>query len=257
MAAVNEDDDCPQNEASLQAEAQLFAAMGDNKHDHVVRLLGICSRQGPLWLIFEYARYGNFMRYLRDHRESEYHEEDCSSTSSRNHKMQFITAQKMFQFALQIASGMEYLISKKILHCDLAARNVLVFDNEVLKICDFGMAKDVKYHGYYFRQSKRMLPVKWMSPESMMDKLYTEASDVWSFGVLLWEIATLGGTPYPSVPPERLYDLLTSGYRMSCPLDCPRRLHDIMLLCWAADVNERPTFEALSQLFSKIVKETN
>ncbi|XP_062512039.1 fibroblast growth factor receptor 2-like isoform X2 [Corticium candelabrum] len=243
------------NATSLQVEAQHFIDLGDSKHENVVRLLGVSSLRGPLLLIFEYARFGNLKIYLRTFRGLESNHNNVSDTDNNsNVEPKYMSEQKMFQFALQIASGMKFLISKSVLHCDLAARNVLVFDSDVLKICDFGMAKDVTYHGYYRQKSKRMLPAKWMSPEAMIDKRYTEASDVWSYGVLLWEIATFGGSPYPSIPVERLYDLLVGGYRMSCPTNCSRHLHEIMLRCWAADPNERPSFYALVE---QIANETD
>jgi serine/threonine protein kinase len=103
-----------------------------------------------------------------------------------------MTEKIIYQYTLDCARGMEYLVNRKILHCDLAARNVLVFEDETLKISDFGMAKDVRYVEYFRREQPGILPVKWMSPEAMMDKLLTQASDVWSFGILTWEIATLG-----------------------------------------------------------------
>ncbi|XP_062512194.1 fibroblast growth factor receptor 4-like isoform X2 [Corticium candelabrum] len=256
MSTRDKDDSVSSNEAILRAEAQLFVVMGDSRHENVVRLLGICSGEGPLCLIFEYARHGDLKSYLRSHRESESCEEDCTNntSNSKETKTLLITAHKMFSFAIQIASAMEYLCDKQIVHCDLAARNVLVFEEEVLKVCDFGMARNVKSYGYYRRQSKGLLPLKWMSPECIMYKCYTQASDVWSFGVLLWEIATLGGSPYPSVPTQRLYDILTSGYRMNCPTSCPRRLHAIMLLCWTDNPSQRPTFEDLSGQLSDAMK---
>jgi serine/threonine protein kinase len=217
--------------------------MGSCHHENVVRLLGVCSQEGPLWLIFEFAQHGSLRTYLRSKRilpESRRNEEDTATSSSE------ITELKMFQFGLQIAKGMEYLVNRKILHCDLAARNVVVSQNETLKICDFGMAKNVRYVEYFRSKAQSFLPVKWMSPEAMFDKVYTQASDVWSFGVLLWEISTLGGCPYPGIADERIYDLLTTdGYRMSCPTSCPRSLYAIMSNCWNIEPSQRPTFATL------------
>ncbi|XP_062504978.1 fibroblast growth factor receptor 4-like [Corticium candelabrum] len=100
------------------------------------------------------------------------------------------------------------------------------------------------------------IPAKWLSHEAMMHKVYTEASDVWLFGIVLWEIATLGGSPYLSIPISRLYDLLVGGYRMSWPVNCPRNLHSLIIRCWKAEASERPTFVALVTLLSDPIKET-
>jgi serine/threonine protein kinase len=107
------------------------------------------------------------------------------------------------------------------IHRDLAARNVLVSEDCVLKIADFGLARDVHMHEYYRKTTDGRLPVKWMAPEALFQRVYTSQSDVWSFGILLWEIMTLGGTPYPSVPNiERLFQLLRDGHRMEKPVSC-------------------------------------
>ncbi|XP_062505893.1 fibroblast growth factor receptor 4-like [Corticium candelabrum] len=242
-------------EHSLCVEVELLAKIGS--HSNVVKLLGICSQEGPLWLIFEGAQLGNLLTYLRSARDV-VEGQSCALTTNQSTTGEnlLITQRKMFTFGEQIAKGMAYLNSKKILHRDLAARNVLVFENEVLKVSDFGLARDVKYHGYYRRKTACEMPAKWMSPEAIMHKVYTQASDVWSFGIVLWEIATLGGSPYPSIPISRLYDLLVEGYRMSCPVNCPRLLHTIMLGCWNAEASERPTFVTLITLLSDSIKET-
>jgi hypothetical protein len=227
-------------QASLREEAKLLCDLGNSQHDNVVQLLGVCSQKGPFLLIEEYAQRGNLKAYLRSMKSLGY--EDLLDRG--------LIEEKRLQFALQIARGMAYLTSKKVLHRDLAARNVLVFDGEILKICDFGMAKDVRFFEYYRRKSPGVLPVKWMAPESLLTRVYTEASDVWSYAVLLWEIATLGGSPYPGIPAERLYDLLIEGHRMSCPVACPPSLYEIMVNCWKAEPSDRPTFSELVKVVS-------
>lgn len=232
-------------ERSLHDEAKLLSDMGRCQHENVLRLLGLCSQGGPLWVITEYAKHGSLRCYLRGMRNV-----DCGTLPAKSDSLVLkhsvgLTKTKMFEMALQVARGMEYLSQRKILHRDLAARNVLVFEGDVLKICDFGMARDVRYVHYYRRKTPGVLPLKWTAPEAIMDKLYTHASDVWSYGVLLWEIATQGGSPYPGVPAERLYDMLMEGHRMSCPVACPRRFYDVMLSCWETKPSGRPSFSDL------------
>ncbi|XP_062505401.1 fibroblast growth factor receptor 2-like isoform X2 [Corticium candelabrum] len=242
-------------EQSLCVEVELLVKIGS--HNNVVKLLGMCSQGGPLWLIFEGAQLGNLLTYLRSARDV-VEGQSCVITTNQSTTGEnvLITQRKMFTFGEQIAKGMAYLYSQKILHRDLAARNVLVFNNEVLKMSDFGLARDIKYHEYYRRKTPCEMPAKWMSPEAIMHKVYTQASDVWSFGIVLWEIATLGGSPYPSICISRLYDLLVEGYRMSCPVNCPRLFHTIMLRCWEAEASERPTFVTLITMLSHPIEET-
>lgn len=252
-------------EQNLLTEANVLASVGH--HENVSSLLGVCSQNGPLWLIMKFAAHGNLRSYLRSLRQTNGFSAFLSfaesaaasyvpnpsaqaSDTSCPSGMCHLSPSVMFDYSLQVSKGMEYLMSRRCLHRDLAARNILVFDGNILKVSDFGMARQIKYAQYYRRSGKDVLPVKWTAPEALFDeKLYTEFSDVWSYGVLLWEIATMGGTPYPGVPIERLYNLLAAqtGYRLSKPTNCPDQLYQLMRKCWAHEPSDRPRFCQIRQ----------
>lgn len=150
----------------------------------------------------------------------------------------------LLSFAWQIAGGMSYLSGKGLVHRDLAARNVLVGHGKRLKIADFGLMREV-YHEVYEVQKQKKLPVKWMAPESLYEQIFTSKSDVWSYGVVLWEIATVGGSPYPLLTNAELMRLLKTGHRMEKPELCSDHVYSLMLDCWKEDLNERPSFQEL------------
>jgi len=230
----------------LVSEMDMMKVIG--RHINIINLLGVCTQDGPLYVIVEYAEHGNLRDFLRKHRPA-------SGYERANGEKPPLTEKHLVSFSRQIARGMEYLGSKKCIHRDLAARNVLVAADYVLKIADFGLARDIHSHDYYRKQGDGRLPVKWMAPEALFHRKYTIQSDVWSFGILLWEIMTLGGTPYPSVPSiEKLFALLREGHRMDKPPQCSMELYMLMRDCWHFYPNQRPTFAELTEDLERILK---
>ncbi|KAG5311093.1 FGFR1 factor, partial [Acromyrmex insinuator] len=233
----------------LVSEMEVMKIIG--KHVNIINLLGACSQNGPLYVIVEFAPHGNLRDFLREHRPSLGYE---PAIGQELKERKTLTQKDLVSFAYQVARGMEYLSSKRCIHRDLAARNVLVSDEYVLKIADFGLARDLHSNDYYRKKTDGRLPVKWMAPEALFHRVYTTQSDVWSYGILLWEIMTLGGTPYPSVPSvEKLFQLLRTGHRMEKPPCCSIEIYMLMRDCWSYQPSERPTFVELVEDLDRIL----
>ncbi|KAL0134594.1 hypothetical protein PUN28_001414 [Cardiocondyla obscurior] len=234
----------------LVSEMEMMKMIG--KHVNIINLIGACTQNGPLYVVVEFAPNGNLRDFLRDHRPHSSGYEPTIEQDSKERKT--LTQKDLVSFAYQVARGMEYLASRRCIHRDLAARNVLVSDEYVLKIADFGLARDIHCHDYYRKTTDGRLPVKWMAPEALFHRVYTTQSDVWSYGILLWEIMTLGGTPYPSVPSvEKLFQLLRTGHRMEKPPCCSIEIYMLMRDCWSYQPNERPTFVELVEDLDRIL----
>ncbi|KAL0993866.1 hypothetical protein UPYG_G00114910 [Umbra pygmaea] len=160
----------------------------------------------------------------------------------------------LLKFSFQVAQGMNFLASKNCIHRDVAARNVLLTDGHVAKICDFGLARDIENDSNYVVKGNARLPVKWMAPESIFDCVYTVQSDVWSYGILLWEIFSLGKSPYPNVVVDaRFYKMINDGCHMSQPDFAPPEIYTIMKMCWNLEPTVRPTFGTIVQLLQNLL----
>lgn len=206
---------------------------------HVVRLLGVVSQGQPTLVIMELMANGDLKTYLRSHRP-----EDISTHQSP----QPPTFKQILQMAIEISDGMAYLSAKKFVHRDLAARNCMVSEELTVKIGDFGMTRDIYETDYYRKGSKGLLPVRWMAPESLKDGIFSSHSDVWSYGVVLWEMATLAHQPYQGLSNDQVLRYVIDGGIMERPENCPDKLYNLMRKCWHHRPTDRPTFLQLCSL---------
>ncbi|XP_047440846.1 vascular endothelial growth factor receptor kdr-like [Mugil cephalus] len=182
--------------------------------------------------------------------DSEEEEEESEDLYKR-----VLTLEDLICYSFQVAKGMEFLASRKCIHRDLAARNILLSENNVVKICDFGLARDIYKDPDYVRKGDARLPLKWMAPEAIFDKIYTTQSDVWSFGVLMWEIFSLGASPYPGVQmDEEFCCRLKEGTRMRAPEYSSSEIYQTMLDCWQGEPQQRPTFTELVERLGDLLQ---
>nr|XP_032829635.1 tyrosine-protein kinase Fer-like isoform X2 [Petromyzon marinus] len=204
-------------------------------HPNVVRLIGVCTRRTPVYIVMELVRGGDFLTFLR--REG-----------SR------LSVPQLLNYSEQAAAGMAYLESHNCIHRDLAARNCLVGEASVLKISDFGMSRQQADGVYLATGVMRQIPIKWTAPEALHYGTYTTMSDVWSYGILLWEIFSLGSSPYPGWSNKMACEQVASGYRMPPPAVCPDGIYSLMLRCWEFHAEQRPTFTELHRELSLITR---
>ncbi|XP_049319309.1 tyrosine-protein kinase receptor Tie-2 isoform X1 [Astyanax mexicanus] len=227
-------------------ELEVLCKLGH--HPNIINLLGACEHRGYLYLAIEYAPHGNLLDFLRKSRVLE----TDPAFAIANSTASTLTSQQLLHFAADVARGMDYLSQKQFIHRDLAARNILVGENFVAKIADFGLSRGQEV---YVKKTMGRLPVRWMAIESLNYSVYTTNSDVWSYGVLLWEVVSLGGTPYCGMTCAELYEKLPQGYRLEKPLNCDDEVYELMRQCWREKPYERPSFAQILVALNRMLEE--
>ncbi|XP_040613090.1 angiopoietin-1 receptor isoform X3 [Mesocricetus auratus] len=227
-------------------ELEVLCKLGH--HANIINLLGACEHRGYLYLAIEYAPHGNLLDFLRKSRVLE----TDPAFAIANSTASTLSSQQLLHFAADVARGMDYLSQKQFIHRDLAARNILVGENYIAKIADFGLSRGQEV---YVKKTMGRLPVRWMAIESLNYSVYTTNSDVWSYGVLLWEIVSLGGTPYCGMTCAELYEKLPQGYRLEKPLNCDDEVYDLMRQCWREKPYERPSFAQILVSLNRMLEE--
>ncbi|XP_055957203.1 ephrin type-A receptor 3 isoform X2 [Patella vulgata] len=246
----------------LVAEINLMKKIGP--HPNIVSMIGACTLLEPVALVMEFLPRGNLQTFLKKCRmEGDFRKGTDGQSEIIYSLVQdtggidngVIIPADMLSFARQVAMAMEYLAEKKYVHRDLAARNVLLDHNKVVKVCDFGLSRDIYNDNEYKKLTNGKLPLKWMAIESLRDRIFTTSTDVWSFGILLWEIVTMGASPYPNIALADLYYILSNGYRMEKPSNCSDELYRIMRQCWEDHPSDRPTFLTLRLMLEELLEQ--
>ncbi|XP_013994075.1 tyrosine-protein kinase Fer isoform X2 [Salmo salar] len=203
-------------------------------HANIVKLIGVCTQRQPIYIVMELVSGGDFLSFLRKKKED-------------------LKTKQLVKFSLDAAAGMAYLELKNCIHRDLAARNCLVGESNLLKISDFGMSRQ-EDDGIYSSSGLKQIPIKWTAPEALNYGRYSSESDVWSFGILLWETFSLGVCPYPGMTNQQAREQVEKDYRMSCPTKCPEEIYKVMQKCWEYKPENRPKFADLQKELASIKK---
>ncbi|KAM9343989.1 protein-tyrosine kinase 6b [Pholidichthys leucotaenia] len=210
------------NQQEFRQEVEIMKRL---RHHHLLSLFAVCTASQPFYIITELMEKGSLLNFLRGPEGSQ------------------LDVDLLIDMAAQVADGMSYLEEMKSIHRDLAARNVLVGENYICKVADFGLARVIKEQIYITNDKK--IPYKWTAPEAISYGMFSIKSDVWSFGVLLYEIITHGEIPYPAYNNQETAEQVKLGYRMPAPPKCPPFLYQIMLQCWSTEPADRPSFMTL------------
>ncbi|XP_041465289.1 ephrin type-A receptor 3-like isoform X3 [Lytechinus variegatus] len=227
-------------------EIRLMIEIG--QHQNVIEIIACCTVKYPYYMITELLEYGDLLHFLRKCNKPKHIEME---------NVYDISNLQRYQIARQIANGMVYISSRRFYHGDLAARNILVGSNLVVKISDFGLSSDVYEVGYQRLSPDRKRPVKWASLETNLEGKCTIQSDIWSYGVVLYEIFTNGDVPYKDIDRREVIRRVRDGYRMGKPENCPDNVYEKMLLCWHEMPVGRPSFEDLLNFFDDNISVAN
>lgn len=214
--------------SEFAAEAKIMKAI-DNSN--IIRLLGVCTDQDPQYMIMEFMGKGDLKGFLKDNRPT-------------RAKPSSISQKKLAEMGAGVANGMGYLAKMHIVHRDLAARNCLVSDTMDVKVGDFGLTRKTYSREYYRMTGSAPLPIRWMPPESFQDGVFSTASDIWAFGILLWEIQSFGKLPYAAYDNGQVAEQVAEDdYRLPAPGGCPSAIYDVMMTCWEEDAPDRGSFD--------------
>lgn len=210
--------------------------MGQFDHPNVIYLQGVVTRSNPVMIITEYMENGSLDTFLRAN------------------DGKFLTIQ-LIGMLRGIAAGMSYLSDMNYVHRDLAARNVLVNASLICKIADFGLSREIENASDAYTTRGGKIPVRWTAPEAIAFRKFTSASDVWSYGVVLWEVMSYGERPYWNWSNQDVIKSIEKGYRLPAPMDCPEALYQLMLDCWQKQRTHRPTFSSITQTLDNLARQ--
>ncbi|XP_068761952.1 fibroblast growth factor receptor 4-like [Montipora capricornis] len=242
------DNSAQRERMSLIRELETLIHVG--RHPNIVSLVGACTFEEPICVVIEFVSGGSLDRILKAS-----HVKNPNPNTVYNNIWSRLNERELLNIASDVANGMKHLEGKQCIHRDLASRNVLIGNGLVAKVADFGMARDISTDGEYIKTTEGKIPWLWMSVEALQG-ISTIKGDVWSFGVLLWEIVTLGELPYRGVQGlVELHNLLQDGVRLEKPPHCSQELYDVMLRCWDKSPDNRPKFEELFATLQEILHE--
>ncbi|CAB3247223.1 unnamed protein product [Arctia plantaginis] len=231
-----------------QAESDFLmeaAIMAKFSHPNIVHLIGVCFDRHPRFIVLELLAGGDLKNFLRESRP-------------KPERASALTMKDLLLCSLDVCKGCRYLETKRFIHRDIAARNCLLTSRgpgRVVKIADFGMARDIYRSDYYKKGGKAMLPIKWMPPEAYIDGVFTIKTDVWSFGVLLWEVFSLGVMPYTGCANREVMEMVSGGGRLEKPYGCPQEIYRLMCECWNPTPNARPTFQNMFEILQSFLQD--
>uniref|UniRef100_A0AAY5K5Y9 Protein tyrosine kinase 7 (inactive) n=1 Tax=Esox lucius TaxID=8010 RepID=A0AAY5K5Y9_ESOLU len=232
-----------QLQVDFRHEAEMFSRLS---HSNVVRLLGLCREAEPHLMILEYYDLGDLKQFLR-----------ISKSKDEKLKSQPISTKTKVSICTQVAHGMEHMCNHRFVHKDLAARNCLISGQRSVKISSLSLSKDV-YNSEYFHYRQSWIPLRWLPAESVFDDDFSTKSDVWAFGVLMWEVFSLGELPYTKLTDDQVLEGLQAGkVKLPAPDGCPSKVYKLMSRCWAASLKERPSFSEVVSALAELPSDSN